>query len=146
MTSSRKDVVHMRERLQEAGLRVTLPRLHILETLETLSGHQSIDNLYEALKSQEVQLPRASLYNAMHTFVQAGLVQMLVTKEHTLYEIAQEWHSHFICRRCNTVIDIYSEQPNPAQFEIEDIDQSEIEDIRIVLYGLCPACRPKTGG
>lgn len=103
------------ERLRHAGLRVTLPRVNVLKTMERMHGHRSVDEVVAALHEDGVTLGRASVYNVINDFVRTGLVMVAdVGPGRALYELANEWHAHFVCTDCGRVFDVDTHHlPNP---------------------------------
>src|SRR5437763_401516 len=95
------------ERLHAAGLKATQPRLLILQLLEELGGHRSIDDLLKALQERKTPLPRTSVYNVINTLVRCGLVMLAdAGPGPALYELCLTWHHHFVCIECGTITDI----------------------------------------
>lgn len=95
------------ERLRNAGLRVTRPRLLILSLLDELGGHHAADALCDVLVSRGILLPRASVYNVLGDLVQHGVVMMAdVGPGRALYEFAARPHHHFVCRECGGIVDV----------------------------------------
>lgn len=144
MTASKKQPMsegELRERIQDAGLRVTLPRIQILKTLVQNEGHHSIDAIHNALKGRDIMLPRASVYNAMYKFIEAGLAQSLTIKGRILYEIASEPHAHFVCRRCEKIDNVYQVKSNISSVE-KQLPDYLVDEAQTIARGFCPTCRP----
>lgn len=59
----------LNDRLRQAGLKTTRPRLLVLSLLQELGGHRSIDDLIRGLKARGTPLPRASVYNVIAVLV-----------------------------------------------------------------------------
>ena len=94
-------------RLRRAGLRATRARVTVLDTLASLGGHRTADELAAALAGARVPIPRASLYHVLGTLSSAGLLVVADAGPGvTRYEVAGTWHHHFVCRRCRAIIDV----------------------------------------
>ncbi len=136
----------LREQIRSVGLRVTLSRLQVLAMLATLGSHHSVDEVVQALQVRGITLPRASVYNAMNDFVRTGLVQIAdAGPGRALYEIAQSWHHHFVCRQCGVVIDVpclVGEKPCLEAY----LPGYLIAEAQIIFRGLCPECQRNIPG
>lgn len=102
-----RDKRKITERVREAGLRVTRPRLAVLALLFKMGGHRSAEDLIRELRTQGSTLPRASVYNVLNDLARVGMVmQADAGPGRTLYEAATHWHHHFVCRECGHVLDV----------------------------------------
>lgn len=94
-------------RLRKAHLRATHPRLLVLQLLQEIGGHRTIDELVHELQERGTPLPRSSVYKVIATLVERGLVmQADAGPGHALYEVSVAWHHHFVCVACGIVVDI----------------------------------------
>lgn len=130
----------LRQQLRKAGLRVTLARLEVLAALTRLGGHHSADEVAAELKRRGVELPRASIYNAIRNFLQAGLAQQAdIGPGRAVYEIAARWHHHFVCRNCGSVTDVACLKGQKPCLE-PSLQGFEVDEAQIIFRGLCPDC------
>lgn len=124
------------ERLRAAGLKATRPRRLVLETVESLGGHRSADDVADALATAGEKLSRQSVYNALDVLAGAGLVHAAeVGKGSARYEAADRPHHHFVCRVCGRVLDV--EGPVPRL----DVPGATVESASVLLRGVCADCR-----
>jgi len=130
------------ERLREASLRVTLPRVTVLGTLERMHGHCSADDVLAALRESGIDLGRASVYNIMNDFVRTGLVMVAdVGPGRTLYELTNDWHAHFVCTDCGKVFDVpAADLPDPRK--LRSACGFEAREVQINFKGPCPETAP----
>ncbi len=81
--------------LKKAGLKVTLPRMKILELMETVKlRHQSAEDIYRALLDQGEEIGLATVYRVLTQFEGAGLV----SRHHfeggkSVFELANQYHT-----------------------------------------------------
>jgi len=92
--------------LRKAGLKVTLPRLKILEILEgTATRHMSAEDIYRTLLDSNEDIGLATVYRVLTQFEAAGLV----TRHHfengmAVFELNQgTHHDHIVCLDCGRV-------------------------------------------
>lgn len=129
------------DRLRAVGLRATRPRVAVLEALGEESGHRSAEELVAVLATRQVRLARASIYNVLDDLVARGLVMLAdVGPGRALYEVTDEWHHHFVCRRCRCVTDVACEADSRPCLEAT-VPGAEVDEAQVILRGLCAACR-----
>lgn len=94
-------------RLRAAGLKVTAPRLTILEALEVDRRHPTVEMVYESLKEQHPSLSLSTVYCTLETFLQKGLVRRITGRGGKLrVDGTTQDHDHAICRACGEVFDV----------------------------------------
>lgn len=125
--------------LKRAGLKVTLPRLKILEILETTEQHHmSAEDVYKALLSEDTEIGLATVYRVLTQFESAGLV----TRHHfdggqALFELdTGDSHDHIICIKSGLMAEFKDEKLEERLREIADELGYELKDHTIVLYGV----------
>lgn len=130
----------IKARLRQAGLKATQPRMMVLSLLQELGGHHSIEEIIRELDERGTPLPRASIYNSMAVLVNRGLVMLAdVGPGPALYEIYLNWHHHFTCMQCGTIVDIpcvKGEKPCLLPEWVPGI----IEEAQIIFRGRCTSC------
>ena len=133
-------VVDIETRLRTAGLRATRPRMVVAETLRTMGGHRTADEVHARLRDDAAGLPRASVYNSLAALADAGIaLRADVGPGAVVYEIAAAWHHHFVCRRCGLISDVAcvtGERPCLSPAEHVGL----VEEAQVIFRGLCAAC------
>jgi Fur family ferric uptake transcriptional regulator len=130
-------------RLRQTGLKATRPRLLVLNLLQELGGHRSIDELVRELKARGTPLPRASVYNVIATLISQGLVMLADAGPGVaLYEISITWHHHFVCTECGTIIDIPCVKGEKPCL-LPDWVPGVVEETQIIFRGNCTPCLSK---
>jgi len=135
------------DKLKQAGLKVTLPRIKILQLLEQRAGrHSSAEDIYRLLLEQGEDVGVATIYRVLTQCEQAGLVKRLQFEGgRSVFELnPSDHHDHIVCVRCGKVEEFHDETIEARQQEIADQAGFEIEDHSMVLYGLCANCRAAT--
>jgi len=130
--------------IRSAGLKVTLPRVKILEMLEsTRRRHLSAEDIYKALLESGEEIGLATVYRVLTQFEAAGLVSRLNFEGgHAVFEVNQgEHHDHILCLRCGRVDEFVDTIIEQRQKAIADDYGYEITDHALNLYGVCPDCR-----
>jgi Fe2+ or Zn2+ uptake regulation protein len=130
-------------RLQEAGLRVTRPRLAVVAALRELGGHHTADEVHAHLIKRDTALPRTSVYNSLVLLADLGvLMRADVGPGAVVYELADTWHHHFVCRSCGSVRDVPCAvgTPPPCLSPSEDEDVGQVDEAQVIFRGICRNC------
>ena len=136
--------------LKKVGLKVTVPRLKILQILESSDKrHLGAEDVYRALLQSGEDVGLATVYRVLTQFEAAGLVSRHHFEEgHSVYELNQgEHHDHILCVECGRVDEFVDEVIEKRQREIAEAAGYRITDHCLYIYGVCRDCREgKTGG
>lgn len=89
-------------RLQRVGYRITGPRRTLLDTLEQLQGHFTVEQVREALPTGH-SIDLSTIYRTLELLCSLGVLHGLVGSSPTEYEHVQEPHHHLVCRECGEV-------------------------------------------
>ena len=130
--------------LRNAGLKVTHPRVRILEILESLKGkHVTAEDIYRQLLEHNDDIGLATVYRVLTQFEAAGLVlKHNFDGGQAVYELDRgNHHDHMIDVESGKVIEFTSEEIERLQHEIAAKYGYQIEDHSLVLY-----VRPKRKG
>lgn len=123
--------------LRKAGLKVTHPRMRILEILESSGGrHLTAEDIYRALLEHEDDIGLATVYRVLTQFEAAGLVaKHNFEGGQSVYELDRgKHHDHMVCVETGKVIEFVNEEIERLQHEIADKHGYVIEDHSLVLY------------
>ena len=126
-----------RQELRKAGLKVTLPRLKILEILEgTDPRHLSAEDIYRQLLETGDDIGLATVYRVLTQFEAAGLVtRHNFEGGHSVFEIDDgKHHDHMVCIETGEVVEFMNDQIESLQKEIAKAHNFELVDHNLVLY------------
>lgn len=129
--------MQQRNDLRKAGLKVTLPRLKILEILEAdTSRHLSAEDIYKELLDSGEDIGLATVYRVLTQFEAAGLVtRHNFEGGHSVFELDEgEHHDHMVCVETGDVIEFVDEDIERLQHEIARKHGFELIDHSLVLY------------
>ena len=132
------------QQLKDAGLKITLPRLKVLQILEASKDrHLSAEDVYKALIEMEEDVGLATVYRVLTQFESAGLVSKLNFEGgHSVFELSQgEHHDHLVCVKCGRVEEFVDELIEKQQQLIAEKAQFKMTDHALNIYGLCPDCQ-----
>lgn len=132
--------------LKKAGLKVTLPRIKILNFLEnSVQRHMTAEDVYKALLESGDDIGLATVYRVLTQFEQAGMVK----RHHfeggqAVFEIEHgAHHDHILCIKCGRVDEFVDETIEQRQRAIAQQKGYAITDHSLYIYGVCGACQSK---
>jgi Fur family ferric uptake transcriptional regulator len=123
--------------LKKAGLKVTLPRLKVLEVLERAEPrHMSAEDVYKQLINSDDTVGLATVYRVLTQFESAGIVSRHNFDDgHAVYELANEiHHDHMVDVDSGNVIEFVSEEIEKLQHKIAEEHGFDLVHHELVLY------------
>lgn len=129
--------MEQRQELRKAGLKITLPRLKILEILEGAANrHPSAEDIYKELLDSGEEIGLATVYRVLTQFESAGLVtRHNFEGGHSVFELDDgEHHDHIVCVETGEVVEFFSHDIELLQAEIAEKHGFELLDHSLVLY------------
>jgi len=129
--------MQQRNELRQAGLKVTLPRLKILEILEDSElRHMSAEDIYKQLLQEGEDIGLATVYRVLTQFEAAGLVtRHNFEGGHSVFELDDgEHHDHMVVINSGEVVEFVSPEIERIQQEIAEKHGFELMDHSLVLY------------
>ena len=132
------------QEIRKAGLKVTLPRVKILEILEqNESRHMTAEDVYKALLEKGEEIGLATVYRVLTQFEGAGLVERHHFEGgHSVFELNEgSHHDHILCVKCGKVDEFVDETIEQRQKDIASRLGYEMTDHCLYMYGICSKCR-----
>ena len=133
-----------KSQLKAAGLKITTPRLKILELLaKNRDQHFSAEEIYKKLSKADADLSLATIYRVLTQFESAGLVIRHNFEEgYSVFELNEgEHHDHLVCNKCRKVMEFYDEVIEERQLDIAKHYGFEMTNHSLNIYGVCADCR-----
>ncbi len=130
--------------LKDAGLKITAPRLKILQLLESTSvRHVSAEDVYKLLLENGEEIGLATVYRVLTQFEDAGLVaRHHFEGGHSVFELSpDQHHDHIVCVKCGKVEEFNDVEIERRQKMIAESLGFELTDHDLNMYGLCLVCR-----
>lgn len=125
--------------LKKVGLKVTLPRLKILEILEQQGEdhHLTAEDIYKILIQQGEEVGLATVYRVLTQFEQAGIVRRLNFENNiSVFELdTGDNHDHIICVKTNKVLEFSDPVIERRIQEIAEENGYEVDGHNLVIYG-----------
>lgn len=139
------------QQIKQAGLKVTHPRVTILNILESSDQrHLSAEDVYKELIAAGEEIGLATVYRVLTQFESAGLV----CRHHfeggqSVFELNRGGHhDHIVCAQCGHVEEFFDEVIEERQQAVAKDRGFAIEDHSLILYGRCvrPDCPNRREG
>lgn len=125
------------DRLREAGIRVTMPRMAVYQYLLDNRTHPTCDQIYSAISTDNPGISLASVYNVTEKLVEEKLlVKVIAPDGEGHYDSVTDFHGHFFCSKCNGILDFpvrIDKLPN-------NLVGCHIRNISYIVEGSCPQC------
>ena len=129
--------MEQRQELRKAGLKVTLPRLKILEILENREmRHLSAEDIYRELLNLGEDIGIATVYRVLTQFEAAGLVKRHNFEGgHSVFELDDgAHHDHMVCIESGDVVEFINDEIEQLQHDIAKAHNFELVGHNMVLY------------
>ncbi|CAN5359665.1 fur family transcriptional regulator FurA3 [soil metagenome] len=130
--------------LKESKLRLTAPRLAVLDVVQNEGKHQDAEFIVKAAHQRQ-KLSRQAVYDNLNALVSAGILRRIEPAGRpALYETrVGDNHHHLICRQCHATVDIDCAAGHAPCLQPTQDHGFVIDEAEIVYWGLCPTCQPK---
>lgn len=132
--------------LRKVGLKVTLPRMKILEILESRSEeHLSAEDVYRGLMDSGEDIGLATVYRVLTQFEAAGIVaRHNFEGNQAVFELNHgTHHDHMVCVECGGIVEFVDEVIEERQVRVAGEHDFELTDHSLILYGRCSNCRKR---
>lgn len=126
------------QELRKAGLKVTVPRIKILQMLESSNQrHLSAEDVYRNLLESGEDAGLATVYRVLTQFESAGLVtRHNFDGGHAVFELnrGDEHHDHMVCTETGAVVEFHNADIERLQMEIADTHGFDLVGHSLILY------------
>jgi Fur family ferric uptake transcriptional regulator len=125
------------QELKKVGLKVTLPRIKILQILESCADrHMTAEDIYQALRDAAEDVGIATVYRVLTQFEAAGLIERHnFDNGPAVYELDRgEHHDHMICTETGAVIEFHDAEIEKIQERIASQNGYQLVGHSLVLY------------
>ena len=125
--------------LKKAGLKATLPRIKIMEILESTAiqeeAHFSAEDIYKELLKKGENIGLASVYRVLTQFESAGMVKKHHFEgSHAVYEVVEEHHEHMVDVESGKVLEFQDAELMSKLNEIAENSGYQLVDHNLVLH------------
>lgn len=140
------------QQLRKAGLKVTIPRVKVLEILEQRHRaegphHLTAEDVYRHLIDSDAEIGLATVYRVLSQFEEAGIVH----RHHfeggqAVFELnVGGHHDHIVCNQCGKVEEFVDDVIEDRQSRIAKQHDFDLRNHSLVLYADCLRCDKEDG-
>jgi Fur family ferric uptake transcriptional regulator len=129
------------ELLRGADLRVTRPRLAVLEAVQD-HPHADTDSIFAAVRALLPEVSRQAVYDVLAALSTAGLVRRIQPSGSVARYEARvgDNHHHLVCRSCGTIGDVECPAGDVPCLTPVDDQGFLVDEAEVIYWGLCPDC------
>lgn len=126
--------------LRGAGLRVTRPRLAVLDAL-AVHPHADADEVASAVRGTG-SVSTQAVYDVLRALTGTGLVRRIEPAgSPTRYELrVGDNHHHLVCRGCGVIADVDCAVGHRPCLVASETHGFAIDEAEVTYWGLCPRC------
>lgn len=130
------------QQLRAAGLRVTRPRLAVLEVLRE-GGHLDVDEIAVRVRQRLESVSTQAIYDVLGALCRAGLARRIEPAgSPALYEArVGDNHHHVVCRGCGEIADIDCAVGGAPCLDPGTAGGFHVDEAEVTFWGLCPSCQ-----
>ncbi|HEV8404030.1 MAG TPA: Fur family transcriptional regulator [Candidatus Limnocylindrales bacterium] len=128
--------------LDRAGYRLTEPRRSLASLIADQAGHFTAAELVDAARRRHLGVGRATVFRTLDVLEDLGAVERLdlPSGEHAYVGCEPAHHHHVVCSNCGRASEIADVGLRPILREVARQTGYRVDDHRLELFGLCPAC------
>jgi Fur family transcriptional regulator, stress-responsive regulator len=132
---------HHEQVLRRAGLRVTRPRIAVLDAVRRLP-HADTDSIINAARAHLGELSHQAVYDVLKALTEAGLVRRIQPSNSVArYESrVGDNHHHVVCRSCGVIADVDCAVGDAPCLTAADASGFVIDEAEVIYWGTCPSC------
>jgi Fur family ferric uptake transcriptional regulator len=136
-------VSDLADQLRAAQLRVTRPRVAVLEAVHS-HPHADTDTIFGAVRTGLPDVSRQAVYDVLHALTAAGLVRRIQPSGSVARYEARvgDNHHHVVCRSCGVIGDIDCAVGDAPCLTPSDHNGFVLDEAEVIYWGLCPDCSP----
>lgn len=145
MPAKKLSTFNPQQLLRDAQMRVTAPRLAVLETLAQTAPHQNAETIAAAVRARLGTLSTQAVYDNLHALVEAGIARRIEPAgSAALYELrVGDNHHHLICRDCGQVQDVDCAVGHAPCLHAGSTPGFKVDEAEVTFWGTCSRCRKK---
>ena len=131
--------------LRSRGLRVTRPRLAVLEILAANRGHLDVEEIAELVRARLDSVSTQAVYDVLSALSRAGLARRIepAGSPARFEGRVGDNHHHVVCRGCGMIDDVDCAVGQAPCLEPSSGHGFEIDEAEVTFWGLCPACQAR---
>jgi len=129
------------EQLRSAELRVTRPRIAVLEAVDA-NPHADTETIFGEVRAGLPDVSRQTVYDVLRALTDVGLVRRIQPSGSVArYESrVGDNHHHIVCRSCGVIADVDCAVGAAPCLTASDDNGFHLDEAEVIYWGLCPDC------
>jgi Fur family transcriptional regulator, stress-responsive regulator len=129
------------EQLRAADLRVTRPRVAVLEAVHA-HPHADTETIFGAVRTSLPDVSRQAVYDVLNALTAVGMVRRIQPSGSVArYESrVGDNHHHVVCRSCGVIADVDCAVGDAPCLTASDDNGFVLDEAEVIYWGLCPDC------
>ncbi|HME49373.1 Fur family transcriptional regulator [Mycobacterium sp.] len=129
------------EQLRMADLRVTRPRIAVLEAVQA-HPHADTETIFGAVRTALPEVSRQTVYDVLNALTAVGLVRRIQPSGSVArYESrVGDNHHHLVCRACGVIADVDCAVGEAPCLMASEDNGFLLDEAEVIYWGLCPDC------
>lgn len=124
--------------------RATSHRFLLLQQIKVMHSHPRADQLYRLVKKQLPTMSWATIYRNLVWLEEHGHISVLrYNASYSRYESRTDPHYHFICQKCDSVMEISMDEMTEFNQQISRRHGVQVNDHQLYFFGVCESCLKK---
>jgi Fur family ferric uptake transcriptional regulator len=139
--------VELEQRLRDAGLKATVPRIAVLRVLTESRDHPRVDQVLDRVRAAGTPISTQAGYDVCETLHRAALARRFEPAgSPARYEARADNHHHLVCRACGHTVDVDCTVGPAPCLEPCDAAGYAVDEAEVTFWGMCPACQANDPG
>jgi Fur family ferric uptake transcriptional regulator len=137
----------LRDHLIFKGLKQTKQRHIIVQKFLEMNPHVDVEDLYQAIRKEGLNVGLATVYRTLNLLKEAGLVdQNTFNDGRAVFELLPpgEHHDHLICTYCGIIIEFKNQEIEKLQQQIAQTFEFHLMSHRLDMFGSCSGCKSRS--
>lgn len=133
------------QQLRDVALRVTRPRLAVLEAVH-LRPHSDTESVIDAARALLPEVSHQAVYDSLHTLTASGLIRSIKPAGSVArYETRiGDNHHHVVCRSCGGIADVDCAVGHTPCLTASNSHGFVIDEAEVIYWGICPDCTARS--
>lgn len=132
-------------RLRNSGGRMTSQRRLILQTLQSMVGHPTVEEIFNSARQLDSSLNLSTVYRNLRWLEENNLISPRQFQGERIQQRfdppSPEEHYHFCCRQCGDILEFSDANIDGIRSRFEKQFGAQVSQVSLVLYGLCDRCQ-----
>jgi len=129
--------------IKERGMRITPQRAIILEAVESLRGHITVEDVFQRVQTVNAYISLATVYRTLEMLRDMNLITQTNFGQSQAHFALKDHgsHHHLVCLNCHQLEEFSDDIFDPIRVSLEDSYGFEVYTEHMSLFGICQNCR-----